>query len=161
MTIGHFLGGVAALIYDPASSKYLILRRSESKDFLSGDWECITGRVEQGESYLQALHREVSEEIGIEIQIEFFIGVTHFYRGKNIPNNELLGVVFSCLTDKPEEVHFGEEHSEMHWIAADEAAEIITANHWLAKVIARAEKIRKWLPEELRSDFLLNGFDLP
>ena len=89
--VGHFLGGVAALIWDEASGAYLLLRRSAQKDFMSGDWECVTGRVDQGESYPQALRREVREEIGAEVQIEFLIGLTHFYRGARTPENELLG----------------------------------------------------------------------
>ena len=73
------------MIWDPSYSKYLLLRRADDRDFKGGSWECVTGRVDQGESYEQALHREVREEIGATVQIEFLIATTHFYRGEPRP----------------------------------------------------------------------------
>ncbi|HIP70446.1 MAG TPA: NUDIX domain-containing protein, partial [Anaerolineae bacterium] len=88
MPVGRFLGGIAALIWDEATDRYLLLRRAAHKDVGAGHWECVTGRVDQGESYEDALHREVQEEIGIPAQIQFIIGTTHFYRGPARPENE-------------------------------------------------------------------------
>ncbi|NJN55210.1 MAG: hypothetical protein HC804_10900, partial [Anaerolineae bacterium] len=50
MSIGRFLGGIAALIWNPTNESYLLLCRADSKDFGAGSWECVTGRVDQGES---------------------------------------------------------------------------------------------------------------
>ena len=36
---------------------------------LAGSWELPGGKVEPGESPLDALHREIHEELGVEIQI--------------------------------------------------------------------------------------------
>ena len=55
MPIGRFLCGIAALIWDPATDQYLLLRRAESKDFGARSWECPTGRVDQGESFTAAV----------------------------------------------------------------------------------------------------------
>ena len=85
MTIGRFCAGIGALIWSPTKEKYLLLRRSPEKDFAPGVWECVTGRVDQGERFEQALHREVREELGIQVQIEFIIGTSHFYRGDPVP----------------------------------------------------------------------------
>ena len=53
----------------------------------------MTGRVNQGESIEQALHREVQEETGLRVEIETFVGLSYFYRGDPVPENELQGVV--------------------------------------------------------------------
>ena len=69
MMIGRFLGMVGALIWDPSEDCYLILKRSSQKDFAQNIWECGTGRVDQGETYTEALRREMKEELGVNINI--------------------------------------------------------------------------------------------
>jgi 8-oxo-dGTP diphosphatase len=160
MTIGRFLCGIAALIWDPKLDRYLLLRRADSKDFACGDWECPTGRVDQGESFSDAVHREVREEVGAEVQIEFIIGTTHFYRGPQAPENELLGVIFGCSLTSDGEINFGEEHSEMHWLTAEQAYALLPENHWLQDVIRRAENLRRLLPRELRDEFHQKGLEI-
>lgn len=149
MSVGHFLCGIAAVIWDPEQG-YLLLRRSSEKDFAAGEWECITGRVDQGESFSQALHREVMEEIGCRVQIEFVIGTTHFYRGSAVPENELLGVIFGCtLLDgcRPE---FGVEHSEMVWARLGQLDGLLPPHSWLLPVIRRSEQLRSCLSPDQR-----------
>jgi 8-oxo-dGTP diphosphatase len=160
MPIGRFLCGIAALIWDPATDKYLLLRRADSKDFGARHWECPTGRVDQGESFTEALHREVREEIGAKVQIEFIIATTHFYRGADIPENELNGVIFGCSLASSGDVYFGEEHSEMHWLTAEQAYALLPEGHWLKDVIHRAENLRRLLPHELREEFRRNGLEI-
>jgi 8-oxo-dGTP pyrophosphatase MutT (NUDIX family) len=160
MPIGRFLCGIAALIWDPATGEYLLLRRAESKDFGARAWECPTGRVDQGESFTDALHREVSEEIGARVQIEFIIGVTHFYRGPEQPENELLGVIFGCSLAGSRPTGFGEEHSEMRWVTPEAAYALLPESHWLQDVIQRAENLRRLLPQELRDEFRQKGLEI-
>jgi 8-oxo-dGTP diphosphatase len=148
MTIGHFLGGVATLIYDRQTQRYLILRRSAKKDFAPDSWECVSGRVEQGESFEQAVHREVMEETGAQIQIEALIGTTHFYRGAQCPENELLGVGYSSLLKNQAEFTFGEEHSEMRWVTVEEAYALLPEGYWLRRLIERAELLRRLISSE-------------
>jgi 8-oxo-dGTP diphosphatase len=158
--VGHFLGGVGALIWDPATGRYLLLRRADHRDFNGGAWECVTGRVDQGESYEQALHREVREEIGASVQIEFLIATTHFHRGQPRPDNELLGVIYSCTIQHPEQAHFAAEHSAQRWVTAEEALAFLPEGHWLCNVIIRAERLRALIPAELRQAFIREGFEL-
>lgn len=160
MPIGRFLCGIAALIWDPATDEYLLLRRAESKDFARNDWECPTGRVDQGESFTAALHREVREEIGARVQIEFIIATTHFYRGAEIPENELNGVIFGCSLASSRPAGFGEEHSEMRWVTAQEAYALLPKDHWLQNVIRRAENLRRLLPPELKDEFRREGLEI-
>ncbi len=160
MSVGHFLGGIAALIWDPATQRYLLLRRAEGKDFQRGAWECVTGRVDQGESYEQALRREVREEIGAQIQVEFLIGTTHFYRGEEQPENELLGVLYGCTLVSTTPLVFNDEHSEYRWVTAEEALAFLPEGHWLHTTITRAETLRGWLPPEMSTDIHEHGFEI-
>ncbi len=160
MSIGRFLAGIGALIWNPADERYLMLRRVEHKDFAAGAWECVTGRVDQGESFEEALHREVHEEIGAEVQIEFLLATTHFYRGEKSAENELLGLVYGCTIVDPAAVSIDIEHSAMRWVLASEAYEILPNGHWLRSVIARAELLKKRLPAELRQVYRQEGFNI-
>jgi 8-oxo-dGTP diphosphatase len=96
MSVGRFLGGIMALVREVENGRYLLLQRASTKDVGAGTWECVTGRVDQGESFEEALYREAQEEIGTTLQIEFILGTTHFFRGPSIPENELLGIAYAC-----------------------------------------------------------------
>jgi 8-oxo-dGTP diphosphatase len=164
MSNGRFIAGIAALIWSPETKKYLLLRRSEHKDYASGAWECVTGRVDQGEGFEDALRREVHEELGVEVQIEHILGTTHFYRGSPIPENELVGVIYLCTLSDPNSIHIGAEHSEYHWLSADQAIEFLTVSdptgQWVKRIIQRAETIRRMLPEDLLEFQRDSGFEL-
>jgi 8-oxo-dGTP diphosphatase len=150
MTIGRFLAGIGALIWDPATEEYLLLRRAARKDFGANTWECVTGRVDQGESFEQALHREVLEEIGAQVQIEFFISTTHFYRGAELPEYELLGVLYGCTLLSGRDFTFGDEHSEMRWMSAENALASLPEGYWLRTLIEQCELLKKRLPGDVR-----------
>lgn len=151
--IGRFLGGIGALIWDPEADAYLILRRAATKDFASGIWECVTGRVDQGEGFMEALRREVREELGIGVETAFFLGTTHFYRGAPVPENELIGVVFVCVTDDAQNIRLSAEHDALRWVTAVAAEEMLSQEHpstrWLSRVIQQADALRRRMPPEL------------
>lgn len=153
--IGRFLAGVGALVLDPDTNRYLVLRRSDEKDFAAGAWECVTGRLDQGEGFEDALYREVREELGVEAQILFMVGTTHFHRGDARPENELVGVVYCVTISELDDVRLSDEHSEFRWLAASQAAELIAGSHpseqWLLRVIEQAEEMRAQLPPQLQA----------
>ena len=164
MHTGRFIAGVAALIWSPKSEKYLLLRRSEQKDYARGSWECVTRRVEQGEGFEDALHREVREELGVMVKVDHILGTTHFHRGDPIPENELVGVIYLCSLDEPGSICIGEEHSEYRWLTAEQAIELLTADdtttQWAKRLIQRAEIIRSMLPKGLVEFQDNTGFEL-
>lgn len=153
MAIGRFYAGVSALLWCPDTCKYLLLRRSAEKDYGGGAWECVTGRVDQGEGFAEAARREVREELGIEAQIDFVLGVMHFYRGEPTPENELIGVSFACSVREPASIRLSWEHAEARWVTADEAVALLPADHWLAGAIRRAERVRTLAPAELLEQY--------
>ncbi len=159
MTVGRFIAGIGALIRDPRSDEYLLLRRSDQKDVGAGTWECVTGRVDQGEGFEDALFRETQEEIGVPIQIEYLIGTTHFHRGPPEPENELVGVLYSCTVQDRSQVRFGPEHDQMRWMSTAQVAEFLPPDHWLHWLIARAELLRAAIPAEVGRRLREEGFE--
>jgi len=160
MPIGRFFAGVGALLRRPSDGRYLVLKRSEAKDAGAGTWECISGRVDQGEGFTEAVHREVGEELGLQVQIDLIVGTEHFYRGEVKPENELLLVQFCCSVQEPAEIQLSWEHSEYRWVTAQEAEDLLPPDHWLGRVIRHAEAIRALLPEELLEYYRVQGFEL-
>lgn len=164
MPIGRFYAGIAALIRSPRSKQYLLLRRSRHKDYAPGIWECVTGRVDQGEDFEAALRREVREELGVEVQAEYLLGTTHFYRGSPNPENELVGVIYLCTLPDPDAIHIDAEHSEYRWLNADQALDLLTdadpSTQWARRLIQRAEAILPMLTEPVLEFHRHSGFEL-
>ena len=162
--VGHFLAGVAALLWHPTSNRYLLLRRAPSKDVGAGVWECVTGRVNQGESFTTALHREIHEETGVTAKIEFFLGTTHFYRGASLPTNELLGVAYCCSITNPDAIRLSSEHSEMCWLEAQHAESVLQApdpsTQWIRRLLKHAVWLNANVPEILRHQAQIHDFSL-
>ena len=160
MAIGRFIAMVGMLVWRRTDGKYLLLRRSDARDFAPGQWETGSGRLEQGEGFLEALRRESREEFGLDVRVECLLGVTHFHRGEATPENEMVGVSFGCSVDDGSGLSISDEHSEHRWMTADEAAAFLPPGHWLSALIARAETFRRLMPEGLRRLHWEDGVDV-
>ena len=66
-------------------SKFLIVKRSETDDFLPNCWEFPGGSVEDGETIQDALKRELKEEIGLDISSKpsQLIGISEEFMNKD------------------------------------------------------------------------------
>lgn len=151
MAVGKFIGGIAAVIRYAPDNTYLLLKRAATKDSGAGEWESVTGRVDQGEGFEQALHREVYEELQARVTIEFILGTSHFYRGTAVPENELLGVRYLCSISDPSAIVISDEHSEYRWLTAPQIFALLPTDHWLVKSVRYAEVLLTHLPDEVRS----------
>jgi len=97
---------VAGVMLD-ARGRVLLARRTEGRD-LAGLWEFPGGKVDPGEKPLQALARELEEELGIHVQdAEPLIAVPQQYRDKRI----LLDVYRVRYAGKPHD----REHQALAW----------------------------------------------
>lgn len=113
--------GCGALIYSISTKKYLFLLRNQKKH--AGSWGLVGGGVEINESPIDALHREIVEEIG-PININKIIPLEKFtaentnfeyhtylvsVNNEFIPtlNNEHRGFAWTGIDDYPRPLHPG------------------------------------------------------
>ncbi len=82
-------------------------------------WEYPGGLIEPGESFQEALHREVLEESGVEIEITGFVGIC-----KNIERN-IVNIDFTARYVGGE-LRTSDESTEVIWATREEAMELIT-----------------------------------
>jgi dATP pyrophosphohydrolase len=113
--------GCGALIYSKNTHRYLFLLRNRKRH--AGSWGLVGGGVESGESPIEALQREITEEIG-SIVYEKIIPLEKFtsenetfeYHTYLIPvdaefvpqlNDEHRGYAWTSIDDHPKPLHPG------------------------------------------------------
>ena len=126
----------AAIIKD---GKILITKRSFERKHAPGEWEILTGRVEQNESFEDALHREVMEEVQLKVKVIAPVNTFYFYRAPD--NDEHLGVSFVCGYLLGEVVLDESEQIDFKWATLDEARKLIIDKSILSSI----DKVKSYL----------------
>ena len=119
--MNHF--NVAAGILCDASGRILIAERLDDGPF-HGLWEFPGGKIASNETSLEALSRELAEELGIEITAcASFMNLRHEY------DDRVVTIEFFIVSDWNSEP-IGREGQALRWVPRDrlDAAELLPAD---------------------------------
>jgi 8-oxo-dGTP diphosphatase len=107
----------AAIIVE--NKKILCVQRNKGKyDYISYKFEFPGGKLEEGENEEDALKREISEELNLEIDVaEKFLVVTHEYLDFNLTMHSYL-----CKANTEQLVL--KEHIDAKWLHKNELIEL-------------------------------------
>lgn len=124
--------GAAILDGDPPGCRVLATQRAEPPH-LAGLWEFPGGKVEAGEGEVEALVREVREELDVEIAVGERLGEDVWLTG---PRGEWVLRVWTAriVSGDPQLV----EHSDMRWLGAADLGSVpwIEADAPLVRALA-------------------------
>lgn len=109
---GGLVDVVVGVVFNEAG-QVLVNQRTYPEEF-AGKWEFPGGKIEAGETLCQALHRELLEEVNIDIaSSEPLICITHHYASAAV---RLFARKVSRFQGTPQ----GSEGQKIKWIAPDE-----------------------------------------
>jgi 8-oxo-dGTP diphosphatase len=105
--------GVAGKAVIRKGGQFLLIQRSLRSHFDPGLWELPGGKIDHGEDLVEAVAREVREEVGIEIKIGRPFKTWHFFKDPFW----VTGVTFLCDYVSGE-VRLSSEHAAFVWTDA-------------------------------------------
>lgn len=119
-------------------ARVLLLRRTPER---GGFWQTVTGRLEPGESPLDAARREVAEETGLHIG-PVDLGYRHaFALGDVLPPKLVEEHGFAVHVAPDAAVHLGPEHDAFEWVDVPTALQRLPFRG-LRETVARALQVR-------------------
>lgn len=125
----------AAIVDDLVRPTRLLSARRTEPAALAGGWELPGGKVDEGESPLSALHREVLEELGVRVELGAHLPGP--LPGSTWPlgdRYEMLVWLAEVVEGTPAPI---EDHDELRWLAIDD----LRAVAWLPADLPIVEQL--------------------
>ena len=114
--------GVGAAIFNN-EGKLFVTKRGEKAKNERGKWEIPGGGVEFGETFEQAIKREIKEEVGVEIEVLKLLGIcNHIIREEK---QHWVSPTYICRIVKGEpKILEPEKCTEIGWFTIEEAEKL-------------------------------------
>ena len=110
---------VGAKAFIRHQGKFLLLRESAPDGTQVGKYQIPVGMVELGESFMDALIREVKEETGLTVRPITPIMVDGWLPTLNGVKHQIIAVFYLCEAQS-DEVTLSHEHDDYAWVSPDE-----------------------------------------
>lgn len=132
---------VAAVIH--SQNKFLLVEEVENGKHV---YNQPAGHIEESESIINAVKREITEETGLVLTPDFISGIYYYHR----PELQLYYLRFCFVIELPEQLQSKPQDDE------------IIATHWLSydEIIARKNQLRSPLVLDCINDYL-SGNKIP
>lgn len=111
-----FYLAVSALIRN-TEGRVLLLKRAFDDEINPGKWDLPGGKPDPGETFDQALVREVSEEAGLRVALRHVAGAGELI----LPAKKIAYLILECDADATP-IRLSPEHEEYAWVDPAEAA---------------------------------------
>jgi mutator protein MutT len=135
------LVGVGAVIIE--NGRILLVKRGNEPN--KGKWSVPGGLVRIGESLIEALKREIREEVGVEIEVDDVACVSEeIFRNGEVKFHYVIIDFFARIVDG--NVRPGSDAEEIRWVPINEVDKI--------EVVDFVEELIKSLVEERRKIFI-------
>lgn len=102
---------VKALIRDE-KGRVLIIKKSMQSRFFAGKWDLPGGKVDAGDTFDEALLREVTEETSLIVSLQHFLGATE----DQMPDINII-LLFMEAAVESGQVRLSSEHEAYEWVS--------------------------------------------
>jgi 8-oxo-dGTP diphosphatase len=130
----------AILIRGSASEVNILSARRTEPPHLAGRWELPGGQVDPGETIVEALHREIQEELNVDIEILHYLQGPLANDGWPLTSDKILHAHICRIRGGVEPV-LNEQHDAYVWLALSN----ITDVDWLEPDIPILENAIEWI----------------
>ena len=128
-----------------SEGKYL-LHRKKGDSF----WNLIGGRTSLGESSIDAVRREIQEELGCDCVIDALAHVSeNFFSFKGTDFHEIL-MIFRVELKEPIREEDLEQDIEVKWFSGEELEQIDIRPQYTKEIIQKPERITQWIVNDER-----------
>jgi len=109
---------VAGVVFE--NDKALILQRNSDEDIFPNMWELPSGKREPFESSVDALKREIMEEVGIDVEIIMPVSTFEYQIEKPDEIRDTTQINFLVKLKSSSNIKLSSEHQSFAWIDKSE-----------------------------------------